>query len=280
MLDIRVDAETLRRGGDVHGRVSLQPGGSSANAAVWAVWSGGTATVYGRVGDDLAGGTLTQALSDRGVETRLTVDRAEPTGTMLVVHEPGERSMAADRGANARLTQEDLPARLDAMAVLVSGYLFLQDPGHDAAVAALERSASSQFLAVDAASWPLVEAFGADRFFEETVAANVVLANEREARSLTGIEGADAAAALGERYRTAAVKLGDRGAALVVDGQLLVVPAESVEELDSTGAGDAFDGVLLGALANGVDPAQALRLACHAGAKVAGSAQGWPQADP
>jgi sugar/nucleoside kinase (ribokinase family) len=34
MLDVRVDAGELARGGDVHGRVALQPGGTSANAAV------------------------------------------------------------------------------------------------------------------------------------------------------------------------------------------------------------------------------------------------------
>ncbi len=43
MLDIRVDAQTLKRGGDVHGSVLLQPGGTSSNAAVWAAWSGGEA---------------------------------------------------------------------------------------------------------------------------------------------------------------------------------------------------------------------------------------------
>ena len=47
--------------------------------------------------------------------------RAAPTGTMLVLHEPGERSMVADRGANARLAPGDLPPTIEAGAVLVSG---------------------------------------------------------------------------------------------------------------------------------------------------------------
>ena len=86
MLDIRVDAETLKRGGDVHGRVLMQPGGTSANAAVWARWAGATAAVLGRVGDDLQGRTLRQTLAEQGVEPSLTVDPEAPTGTMLVVH--------------------------------------------------------------------------------------------------------------------------------------------------------------------------------------------------
>ena len=58
MLDIRVDAEALKRGGDVHGRVLLQPAGTSANAAVWGAWAGAATRVYGRIGDDLPGRTV------------------------------------------------------------------------------------------------------------------------------------------------------------------------------------------------------------------------------
>jgi sugar/nucleoside kinase (ribokinase family) len=277
MLDVRVDAETLRRGGDVHGRVRLQPGGTSANAAVWAAWSGASARVYGRVGRDIAGRTLTEALRERGVDAALTVDAQAPTGTMLVVHEPGERSMAADRGANAHLCPDDLPERIDAGAVLVSGYLLLQDEGHDAAIAAIERAAGVPVVGVEAASWPLVEAYGADRFFRETSGASAILTNEREARSLTGMEGANAAGELGERFRIAAVKLGERGAVLCVGGELIEIPSEAVEEIDPTGAGDAFDGVLLSALARDMEPEVALRRACHAGALVAAGAGQWPE---
>ena len=257
MLDIRVDAQALKRGGDVHGRVLLQPGGTSANAAVWGAWAGTTTRVLGRIGDDLPGRTVRVALAERGVDAALTTDAEAATGTMLVVHEPAERSMVADRGANARLAPDDLPPTIEAGAVLVSGYLFLQDAGHDAAVAALER-ARAGLIAVETASWPLIEAFGPGRFFEETSAATVVLANEREVEALTGRSGVDAAGALGERYRVAAVKMDRRGATLCVDGRVLTAPAEPVDEVDPTGAGDAFDGVLLAMLSCGAAPEDAL----------------------
>ncbi|HVF08552.1 MAG TPA: PfkB family carbohydrate kinase [Actinomycetota bacterium] len=276
MLDVRVDAETLKGGGDVHGRVLLQPGGTSANAAVWAAWAGASSRVLGRVGDDLAGRSVRGALAEHGVEVAVTVDPEAPTGTMLVVHEPGERSMVADRGANARLAIGDLPETIEAGAVLVSGYLLLQEPGHDAALAALAR-AVAPWVAVDAASWPLVEAFGADRFFEETTAVTALLANEREAEVLTGRTGVDSAARLGERYRLAAVKMDRRGAAICVDGSLSSAPAEPVVEVDPTGAGDAFDGVLLARLAHGDDPVAALVGAGHAGALAASSTEVWPE---
>jgi sugar/nucleoside kinase (ribokinase family) len=229
------------------------------------------------VGSDLAGKLITEALGERGVEAALTADPDAPTGTMLVVHEAGERSMVADRGANARHVAADLPATLEAGAVLISGYLLLQEPTVATAVEALER-ASAPIVAVDAASWPLVESFGPDRFFEVTALANALLANDLEAAALCGVHGSDAALELGERYRIAAVKQGDRGATLVVDRRLIRRGAEAVAEVDPTGAGDAFDGVLLLGLARGDDPEAALDRACRAGAEVAASAGTWPGA--
>ncbi|MGZ8628729.1 MAG: carbohydrate kinase family protein, partial [Actinomycetota bacterium] len=188
MLDVRVEAEALEEGGDVHGRVLVRPGGSASNAAVWAVHAGATARVHGRVGTDTAGALIRDELMRRGVEPALAVDPAADTGTMLVVHEPGERSMVADRGANGRLTPDDVPERLEAKAVLVSGYALLYEPTFAAASAALERAAA-RFVAVDAASWPMVRDFGVERFFDVTRPANTILVNEREAEVLTGRRG-------------------------------------------------------------------------------------------
>jgi len=277
MVDVHVQAPALKRGGDVHGRVRLQPAGTSANAAVWAASDGAQARVHGRVGDDLAGRMLRDALAGRGVDPALTVDAEEASGTMLVVVEAGERSMVADRGANARLTPEDLPASLDAGAVLVSGYLLLQEPTTSAGLAAIDR-ATARFVGVEASSWPLVEAFGSGRFLSDTTGAgaNVLLANEHEAEVLVGVSGTAAARVLGERYRAACVKLGEKGAVMSFDGSLVEMAAEPVTGVDATGAGDAFDGVLLAALARGEQPEAALRRACHAGALVAASVDTWP----
>jgi sugar/nucleoside kinase (ribokinase family) len=276
MLDVRVDAGELARGGDVHGRVGLQPGGTSANAAVWAAASGASTRVHGRVGADVVGRLLRTELEVRGVEAALVDDADAPSGTMLVVFEAGERSMVADRGANARLVPADLPPTLEAGAVLVSGYLLLQEGAREAGLEAIRRS-RAEWIGVEAASWPLVEAVGRDGFDELATGATVVFANEREARSLSGLEPVAAARVLGERYRAASVKRGAEGAVLVLDGEVYEAAPEAVEERDPTGAGDAFDGVLLASLARGVEPGEALQLACRAGASVASSASVWPE---
>jgi sugar/nucleoside kinase (ribokinase family) len=160
--------------------------------------------------------------------------------------------------------------------VLVSGYTLLFEPTHAAGRAALERS-SARFVAVDAASWPMVRDFGPDRFFETTRSATMLLANDREAEALTGRRGERAADALAGRYPIVCVKLGEEGAVMSWEGLVIRNETRAVPELDPTGAGDAFDGVLLANLAAGRSPGDALAAACRAGALVAASYETWPE---
>lgn len=277
MFDVHVESPALAQGGDVHGRVEIQPGGTSANAAVWAAWAGASARVHAAVGDDPAGELLAEQIRLAGVEPSLVVIPGVATGTMLVVHEAGDRSMVADRGANAMLEADALPEEIVAGALLVSGYLLLQEPTTKTAFAAIER-ARAPLVAVDLASWPLIEEFGTERLGRELGPHIAVLANEREAMALTGKEPLQAARDLGDRHRIVALKQGAQGAMLVIEGVPLEARAEAIVELDPTGAGDAFDGVLLACLARGTNPEEALRQACHAGALVASSRRTWPAA--
>ncbi|HEY7478495.1 MAG TPA: PfkB family carbohydrate kinase [Actinomycetota bacterium] len=275
MLDVHARSGELARGGDVHGQVSVRVGGTSANAAAWAAWSGATSGVIGAVGRDLPADLARRALEDRGVDVSMVRAYQAPTGVMLVMTEADERSMVADRGANALLGVEDLPPVLEAGAVLISGYLLLQEPGHAVAIEALAR-ARTDLLAVEAASWPIVERFGADRFLAETSEATAVLANEREAEILTGRSDGEAVRALGSRYRLAVVKRGPAGALVCRDGTIVQGRPDAVEQGDPTGAGDAFDGVLLGSLARGAPLEEALETACRAGALVVAGPEMWP----
>lgn len=249
-------------GGRVHGRIELRVGGSAANAALAAARAGARAAVVGRVGVDAAGRLVADELAAAGVEPLLARDDDEPTGSVVVV---GGGSIVADPGANGRLAPDDLPDELAAGAVLVSGYSLLQPGPERAARAALERG-RTDWLAVDAASPHLVAAFGPDRFFDATARATVLLANAAEAHALTGLEPEAAALELAARYRIVCVKLGRDGALVAAGGAVVRAEIEPIDRSDTLGAGDAFAGGFVFALAGGAELAVALRAGCDSAA--------------
>jgi sugar/nucleoside kinase (ribokinase family) len=275
MIDVSVAASELARGGDVHGEVRIRPGGTATNAAVWAATTGASVRVHGRVGADVGGRMLAEALRSRGIDAALTMDPDARTGSMLVVHEAGERSMVADRGANARLSPDDLPDLLEAGAVLVSGYLLFHPGSEPAARVALER-ARAEHVAIDAASWPLVRDYGPEAFLEAARPATLLLANAAEAEALTGESPEASAAKLAQACDRVVVKDGVAGAVIGTADGVERIPTLGVREVNSTGAGDAFDGVVLGHLARGMTLPDAVREACAAGARAAATPRDWP----
>jgi sugar/nucleoside kinase (ribokinase family) len=220
---------------------------------------GARAAVVGRIGSDAAGRLVSGALADAGVELLLAHDETAPTGCVVVV---GGSAVVADPGASARLSPADLPASLEAGAVLVSGYSLLQPAPEAAARAALER-ARTRWLAVDAASASLLDAFGRERFFEATAGVDVLLANEDEARALTGLEAEAAALELGRRYRVGCVKLGAEGAVAVSGSRTARAAVTAIAADDTLGAGDALAAAFLLALARGAELDVALRAGCE-----------------
>ena len=229
-------------------RISLAPGGSAVNAAIWARVAGANATVVGRVGDDLGGRALRAALQERSVRSDFSVDPEAATGTFLVV----DGEIRADRGANASFSPDDLPGRLEADVVLVAGYL----PG-PTVEKALERAEGTWLALAPAVLDPLPPG------------ANAILVDDVEARRLTGSAPEEAARLLGERFRLACVTCGADGAVAVLDGRVETSRPEPVDSASPIGAGDAFAAGLLVALARGAGLRDALEAGCGLGATVA-----------
>ena len=268
-----VDVAVTGAGGH-DAEIALAAGGSSANAVAWAAALGADVTVVGRVGADAAGRLVRDSLEERGVRALLATDPAAPTGVFLVLADAGGRRVFAARGANARLSADDLPAAIEADAVLVSGYLLLEEGSGAAARAAVER-ARAEWVAVDAGSRGVIES-SEQRLLELAGGASALLANDDEARALTGSGPEEAARLLAERHRLVCVKRGAAGAVGVLDGHLESVPAPAIEAADPTGAGDAFAAGLLLALARRAPLREALSEGCRCGALAAASPTRWP----
>lgn len=214
--DVMVDvvADRLPSAGErAHGRVQLRAGGSAVNAALVARSLGADAQVVGRVGRDPAGDLVVAALEGGGVDARLARDDDLPTGTAIALRD----GVVADRGANARLSVDDLPSPFRGDALLVSGFALFQEGSRDAALAALQQF-DGEWTAVDLAS-PRLARLDFD--------ARVVFATRQEAEAVPGLE---------DRYELVCLK-DDYG----------------VERTSPFGAGDAFAAAFLVAVAGGAE---------------------------
>ena len=246
-----------------HGKVVLRAGGSSVNAVLVARELGAEAQVVGRVGNDPAGDLVVSTLERRGVETHLFRDDELPTGTAVALGD----AVVADRGANARLSRDDLPWPLEGDALLVSGFALFQEGSRAAALAALEQF-DGTWAGVDLGSPKLAR--GADL----DIRANVVFATAAEAEAITGLEPEAAARELATHFEIACVKLGAEGAIGACGNQTEHAHAPRVVRTAPFGAGDAFAAAFLVALVAGAGLDVALERACAAGAAAAAALPG------
>lgn len=239
--------------GSGHGAsIRVRPGGSAANAAVWAAECGADASVVGALGLDLAGEAIRSGLARRGVDVRTTP--AGRTGTFVLLEDTGLRYV--DRGSTDAVVRDD--AGHDADAVLVSGYLGL--------------AASGGALAASRAPWVALDAAR----LEELPAAPCLFLGQERALALTGLEPEAAAQALAAGRRLVCVTLGADGAVGVLDGALERAAPPQVVEGAALGAGDAFAAAALVALAGGRRLAEALAAGCRCGTLAAAADDGWP----
>ncbi len=240
--ELLVDVVAEGSGHSAH--VRLAPGGSAFNAAATAAAAGADATVIGSVGDDPAGRMIVAELKARGIAANVTVADGA-TGVFLL----SEQGISVDRGASREFP---LPERIEADAVLVSGYL----PPKTIALA----------LARTDARWDALDAAGLETL---PPGGNALFANAEAARRLTGAGPEEAVQTLGADYRLACVTCGDRGAVAVLDGHLHAADAAAGIAGNAPGAGDAFAAALLVALSSGARLDAALADASRWGARAA-----------
>jgi ribokinase len=247
------------------GRLERSGGGKGANQAVAAARAGAAVTMVGAVGDDDLGADALAELRGEGIDVAGVARLAgAPTGVALIVVDgAGDNQIAVASGANHAVTEAHVQAGLGALrgeraCVLVSFELA------DAPVVAAARIARA------AGARLVVDPAPARRLAPALIELEPLLTpNAQEATALTGCEDPQAAA----RALSAAtgapvvVTLGARGALIVEADHATTVAAPTVEAVDTTGAGDAFAGVLAAALARRCELRAAVEAAVQAAAQ-------------
>ena len=256
-VDLVVRAQTLPAPGETvtGGTFERHGGGKSANQAVAAARAGASVRMIGAVGDDDLGEEAVGQLAAEGIDTSRIARLGAPTGVALIaVDAAGENQIAVASGANAELSPAAVEAALDGAPEGAVALLGLEVP--DATVLPAARAARAAGLTVvlnPAPARPLGD--------ELLSLAPILTPNGGEAAALSGEDEPEAAAsALAARTGApVVVTIGAGGALLVSGDDVERVPAPAVEAVDTTGAGDAFNGALAAALAGGAALAEAVR---------------------
>jgi ribokinase len=279
-VDLIVGVPTLPQAGEtvLGDRFVQQNGGKSANQAVAAARVGAQVTMLGAVGGDDLGRSALAGLAEAGVDIGAcrVVEDTHTGLALIVVDERGENQIAVASGANACLDAAMIEAETAALGPAVGTVCLLGFEVRDEAVVAAARWAAghdARIVLNPAPARPLVD---------ELLGLRPILTpNETEAETLSGESGPEAAArALAARTGAPViVTLGAEGALLFEDGHTERLPATRVEPVDTTGAGDALNGILAAELARGVSLREALRWAMVGAAlktTVAGAQAGLP----
>lgn len=230
---------------------ALMPGGKGANQAVAAARLGAVVTFIGCVGTDSFGDTLVLNLENEGIDTRFVVrDPDAPTGVALITVDEafGENTIVVAPGANARLSPalvgRAAAALRDADVVLCQLEIPMETvqlalhTARSAGVTTLLNPAPAQTLSAEMLSL-----------------VSVLTPNQTEAAQILGGDYDPSASALMLKRRgveNVVITLGAHGARLVTAAKNTGIPAFPAESVvDTTAAGDCFNGALAVALGAG-----------------------------
>ncbi|HEY2054397.1 MAG TPA: PfkB family carbohydrate kinase [Solirubrobacterales bacterium] len=269
-VDLVVSSERLPRAGETvvgEGPRSFG-GGKGANAAVAAARAGAEVVLVGAVGDDPTGTETLDLLIADGVDVAGVARLAgEPTGVaLIVVDAAGENQIAVGAGANGALDGATVRAALEPRIAGLGCVLVSTEIPDEAVLAAVDLAAAAGLPCVLNPAPPT-------RAVERSVPRGAILTpNAGELRDLLGRLGEPVGPGIGEdagalaRLSGAPVIVTRGGDGVLVAGgeETFELPAPAAEVVDTTGAGDTFNGVLAARLAAGDELRRAAQLAVAA----------------
>jgi ribokinase len=268
--DMIIKLKRIPRPGEtvLGGEFLTAAGGKGANQAVAAARAGGKVSLIARVGRDTLGDEAIAGFIRDGIDvSHITHDPRTASGAALIfVTQDGENSIAVASGANIKLSPADVRKARRVIAHAKVLLMQLETPLDTVGVAAELAAATGALVILNPApARPLP-----DRLLRQI---SILTPNESEAELLTGIRiksiatAEKAAVRLRRRGVQAVVlTLGARGG-LIADSQgTRLVPGFKVKAVDTTAAGDVFNGTLAVALTEGRSIEEAVRFANAAAA--------------
>ena len=247
-------------------RFNRYPGGKGANQAVGAARLGAPTAMFGKVGTDSLGNELLDKLAENGIDiSRVERESSCPSGiASILVSEKGENVIACVPGANGRVdvsyVDDLLPVIVQAKVLLLQ----LEIPLETIDYLLRQLPAGRPMVILDPAP-----AQDLSSMFLERI--DILTPNNGELLALAGNHDMEKAAyhLLDRGIKHVVCKCGEEGAHLIDRKRSDPFPSFSIDAIDTTAAGDAFNGALAVALAEGKPLDKAIRWANAAGALAA-----------
>ena len=248
-----VDAQTSVEIGKklAHLGNQMASGGSAANTMSGLAQLGVEAGFLSKIGKDEVGEFFAKQMTETHVKP-LMLKSDTPSGRVqALVTADGERTFATCLGAAAEMCADDIqPELLQGWDIFyVEGYLVANPTMLRKAIETAK--AQGMTIAIDLASYNVVEE--SRDFLLELVNnyVDIVFANEKEAFALTGMEPEAALHYIAERCDIAVVKVGAKGAFVQRGNEVITIPPMKAEVVDTTGAGDMWAAGFLAGLVKG-----------------------------